>query len=104
MPQLSDYTTAVQELVHDSASIDFSPAELTGFVNNARNRAALDFHCVRNLFLNCSLIAGQESYPIQSGIYGLFLVLGGSGYISPTIAISPPLYGSSSMAKPRSSG
>ena len=90
MPQLSDYTTAVQELVHDSASIDFSAAELTGFVNNARNRAALDFHCVRNLFANCSLIAGQESYPIQSGIYGLFLVLGGSGYISPTITISPP--------------
>ena len=87
MSQLSDYTLQVQELVHDTAAIDFTQSELTGFVNNARNRVAMDFHNVRYLFQNASLIANQEQYPIFGGIVGLTIVSGGLNYVTPVISI-----------------
>ena len=54
MTQLSDYMLQVQQLVHDTAAIDYSTPDLAGFINNARNRVALDFHNVRYLFQNAS--------------------------------------------------
>jgi hypothetical protein len=91
MAQLSDYITQVQELVHDTASIDYTTAEMTNYVNNARNRVAMDFHNVRYLFQNASLISGQEQYPIFGGICGCTIVNGGSNYSpTPTITIAAP--------------
>ena len=88
---LATYTTQVQQLIHDTAAIDFSQSDLTGFINNARNRVALDFHNVRYLFANGCLPAGTETLPIAGGIYGLTIVNGGSGYVSPLITIGPPV-------------
>jgi len=80
----------VQELVHDTAAIDFTQPELTNWINNARNRVALDFHNVRYLFQNASIIGGQEQYPIQGGIYGLTINSGGLNYTNPTVIIAAP--------------
>jgi hypothetical protein len=90
MAQLSDYITQVQELVHDTASIDYTTAEMTGFVNGARNHVALDFHNVRALFQNASLIAGVEQYPIFGGVCGLTITNGGANYSSPVVSIAGP--------------
>jgi hypothetical protein len=91
MALLSDYTLQVQELVHDTAQIDYTAAEMANFVNGARNHVALDFHNVRYLFQNASLIGGQEQYPIFGGVCGLTIVNGGSGYVTPpTITIAAP--------------
>jgi hypothetical protein len=90
MSQLSDYSLQVQQLVHDTASIDFSQSDLTGYVNNARNRVAMDFHNVRYLFQNASLIAAQEQYPIFGGVCGLTIANGGANYVTPLIAIAAP--------------
>jgi hypothetical protein len=90
MALLSDYITQVQELVHDTASIDYTTAEMTNFVNGARNHVALDFHNVRYLFQNASLIAGQEQYPIFGGVCGLNIVNGGGNYVNPVISIAAP--------------
>jgi len=75
---LSDYITQVQFLLHDQANQDFSAAELTQAINNARQAVALDFQCVRvtylsppNLITNPGLyqpvgiIAQQEVYPLN---------------------------------------
>ena len=92
MSQLSDYSLQVQQLVHDTASIDFSQTDLTGYINNARNRVAMDFHNVRYLFQNASLIAAQEQYPIFGGVVGLTIVNPGAGYagVPPAITIAAP--------------
>src|SRR5215831_11021034 len=87
---LANYTTQVQQLVHDTASIDFSQSDLTGFINNSRNRVALDFHNVRYFFGNGCLPAGTEQLPIAGGIYGLTIANGGANYVTPVIAISNP--------------
>ncbi len=87
---LSDYISQVQELVHDSSGIDYTQTEMTNFVNNARNRVALDFHCIRTLFAPLTTIVGQEIYPMTGGIGGAIVTNGGSGYSSaPTIGFAP---------------
>lgn len=89
MYQLQDYQLQVQQLVHDTAGIDFSTSDLTGWINLARNRVALDFHNVRYLLQNASLIQNQEQYPIQGGIVGLTITNPGTGYATPpTISIA----------------
>ena len=72
--QLQDYIFQVQELVHDSAQIDYSTAELTAYINEARNRIALDFWCVRTYFQNMSLTVGQETYPLNGAVGGATMV------------------------------
>jgi hypothetical protein len=89
---LAGYITQVQELVHDSAGIDYTTQELTNFINNARQRVALDFHCVRQLYIDLSTIVAQEVYPITSGIAGVEVVTGGT-YVPPaipTVTFDPP--------------
>jgi hypothetical protein len=90
MAQLSDYTLQVQELVHDTAAIDFSQTELTNFINAARNHVALDFHNVRYLFQNASLPRGVEQLPMFGGVCGLTIVSGGANYVTPVISIAAP--------------
>jgi hypothetical protein len=91
--QLQDYTLQVQELVHDLAGVDYSPTELTAYVNAGRTRTALDLHCVRRLIQNATIIPGQEQYPLFGAVVGGAIVGGGSGYTSvspPTVTIGPP--------------
>ena len=88
---LSDYITQVQELVHDSAGIDYTTVELTNFINNARKRVALDFHCVRSFFTGLTTIVGQETYPMTGAIAGAKVVLGGGGFsAAPTLGFPQP--------------
>lgn len=87
---LSDYILQVQELVHDSSGIDYTTTELTNFINNARKRVALDFHCVRSLFINLTTIVGRETYPISGGVGGATITNGGSYPIAPTVTFGAP--------------
>ena len=74
---LSDYITQVQFLVHDQTNQDFSQQELINQINNARMAVALDFHCVRKLYISppnnapysplykpVSVIQNVEAYPL----------------------------------------
>ena len=88
--QLQDYQSQVQELIHDSSGLDFSLAELTTFINNARTRVALDFACVRNLFLGLSTIINQETYPITGGVGGAVITNGGTYSVAPTVTFGAP--------------
>lgn len=88
--QLSDYISQVQELVHDSSGIDYSQAEMTNFVNNARNRVALDFHCIRTLFQPLTTIVNQEIYPMFGGVGGALVTAGGSYAAAPAVTFAAP--------------
>src|ERR1700682_4069511 len=105
---LSDYTTQVQFLVHDQTNADFSQAELTAAINDARLATALDFHCVRKLYIAppqnaplsslyspVSVITNTETYPLisanglNSQIVGANVTAGGTGFTStPTVTFS----------------
>ena len=73
---LSDYIFQVQQLVHDSAGIDYQTSELTAYINEARARVAADFYCIRTYFTNLSTqfaggslrcLASSSRTRIQSG-------------------------------------
>ena len=100
---LSDYITQVQFLVHDQTNADFSTAELTNAINNARTVVAEDFQCCRQTFIAApnnapnlsaynpvSVIQNQELYPLsgtngQGGIVvGANVTAGGTGYSAAT--------------------
>ena len=108
---LSDYTTQVQFLVHDQVNADFSQAELTNVINDARTVVAEDFQCCRQTLLAppvnapnptsyspVSVIQNQELYQLRGTnglagqVVGCNVTAGGSGY-SPattvTIAAGP---------------
>lgn len=87
---LSDYITAVQELIHDSSGLDFTNAELTLFINEARRRVALDFWCVRTYFTSLSAIVGQEIYPMTGGVGGAIVTAGGSYSTPPSVTFAAP--------------
>src|SRR6202012_2080742 len=96
---LSDYITQVQFLVHDQTNADFTQTELTNQINNARMAVALDFHCVRKLYIAppsnapfstlyspVSVITNVEAYPLlaangsNSQIVGANVTAGGANY------------------------
>jgi len=105
---LSDYTTQVQFLVHDQTNQDFTQAELTAAINNARNAVAMDFHCVRKLYIAppqnaplsslyspVAVIPNTEAYPLisanglNSQIVGANVTAGGTGFTStPTVTLA----------------
>ncbi len=81
--QLSDYITQLQFLLHDQQNADFSTAELTNAINNARTAVALDFQCVRTTYLTppnavanpgnynpVGIIPNQEMYALSAGMGG----------------------------------
>jgi hypothetical protein len=90
---LSDYIFQVQELVHDSASIDYTTQELTAYINDSRNQIADDFWCVRTYYNNLSAIVNQETYPIASGVGGARVTAGGVYAAPPTVTFGPPPLG-----------
>ena len=114
MPTLQDYINQVQFLVHDQTNADFSVTELTNAINNARTSVALDFHCVRSVYLSppanapnstiyrpVSMIRGQEVYQLlgsnsQNGqLVGANVLAGGNNY-SPATTVTfaaPPANG-----------
>jgi hypothetical protein len=102
---LSDYITQVQELVHDSSGIDYTQTEMTNFVNNARNRVALDFHCVRTLFAPLTTIVNQEIYPMYGGVGGALVTAGGTYAAAPAVTFAaPPAGGVTALGFPVMTG
>jgi hypothetical protein len=86
----SDYISDIRSLVHDLTTQDWSDTELLKWTNQARQRVALDAHCVRNLFVG-NLISQQETYPATNCIPGCVVTVGGSGYsATPTVTIAAP--------------
>jgi len=79
---LQDYINQVRSLVHDAAAVDWTDAQLTDYINNARTSVALDMHCVRAFLPNLNFIAQQETYSL-TGVGGCVVTAGGSGYTSP---------------------
>src|SRR5271170_7747404 len=103
--QLSNYITQLQFLLHDQANADFSAAELTNAINNARTATSLDFHCCRAVYLTppnavanpgsynpVGIIANQEIYAVtgQPGnalggvLVGAQVTAGGANYTAAT--------------------
>ena len=87
---LSDYVIQVQDLVHDNSAIDFSVTDLTRYINEARNRVALDFWCVRTYFSNLSAIINQETYPLFSGVGGVKITNPGTYASTPSVTFAAP--------------
>lgn len=88
--QLSDYIAQLRLLIHDLNASDFTDANLTGFINQARNRVALDTQCVRSYIPGLNTIAQQEIYPLTGFVGGLAVQAGGTNYTNPTITIAAP--------------
>lgn len=59
---LTTYQTQVQRLLHDTSTNFWPLAELTDYINEARNRVAQDTKCLRQLVTGVNLPTGQESY------------------------------------------
>lgn len=119
---LSEYITQVQFLVHDQTNADFSQAELIAAINNARTAVALDFHCVRDVYLcqlpgstpvagpyrPVSVITNQEAYMLlgtnskNGQVVGANVTAGGSAYTSATTVTfaSAPAGGVTALATP----
>ena len=67
---LSAYITDVQSLVHDTSYSNWTQADLTGYINQARSDVALDMHCVRTFVTNLQFLVGQEIYNINGAVGG----------------------------------
>lgn len=93
MTTLQDYISQVQTLIHDTNSANFTAATLTGFINQARTRVALDTHCCR-LFLSVTggsalnTIAEQENYYYSGTVGGMTVTEPGLNYTNPTVAFT----------------
>jgi hypothetical protein len=62
---LSTYQTQVQRLLHDTSTNFWPLAELTDYINEARNRVAQDTKCLRQLVPSVNLTVGVEAYNPQ---------------------------------------
>jgi hypothetical protein len=88
MTTLQTYITQVQRLVHDASNANFSTAELTDYINEAREDVALDMHCVRTFQTGVQLIQGQETYSLSGAVVGATVTAGGNYAIAPTVAFA----------------
>jgi hypothetical protein len=95
---LQDYINQVRGLVHDAAAVDWTDAELTQYINNARTATALDMSCVRAFLPNLNFVQGTEVYSL-TGVGGATVTNPGSGYSSaPTVTISGDGTGATAIA------
>lgn len=63
---LTTYQTQVQRLLHDTSANFWPLAELTDYINEARNRVAQDTKCLRQLVTGVNLSIGVEAYNPQT--------------------------------------
>lgn len=63
---LQTYITQVQNLLHDPNADMWPVPELTGYINDGRNRIAQDSKCLRQLATTIYLTAGVELYSIAA--------------------------------------
>ena len=79
---LSDYITSTRRLLHDVNANFYTNAQLTDYINEARNRTVGDTGCLR-LLQTPVFQAGTENY-VFGGLTGVSIINGGSGYTSGT--------------------
>lgn len=84
--QLSDYISQTRTLIHDQSASDFTDAQLTPIINNARFRVALDCRCVRQFIAGLNTISQQEAYPLTGFVGGVVVNNGGHGFSANTTA------------------
>jgi hypothetical protein len=72
------YLQQLQQLMRDQKQEWQNPADLLAYVNTARKEVALYAQCIRVLT------------PISSQILSVNVTSGGSGYVNPTVVITPP--------------
>ena len=65
MSDLTSYLLATRRLLHDASGQFWQDSELTDYINEARNRVAIDSGCLRQL-QSFALVAGQEVYPFTA--------------------------------------
>lgn len=86
--QLSDYISQVRVLIHDASAQDYTDAQLTPLINNARLRVAQDLRCVIQFITGLNTITQQETYPLTGFIGGVVVTNGGVNYTNPTITFT----------------
>jgi hypothetical protein len=92
----SAYISQIRSLIHDLQAVDWTDSELLTIVNSARQRVALDAHCVRTFFQGLNVVPNVEQYPISGGCGGSTMTNLGSGYPlasvgpAPVVTISAP--------------
>lgn len=104
MVTLNDYIQQVQTLVHDTNGADFSQSTLTAFINQARNRVALDTHCVRQFFGQktgnaLNTIPRQENYLYNGVVAGINVNSSLGGWITPRVTVDDPPDGNFATAE-----
>ena len=99
---LQTYVTQVQRLLHDVTFSVWTIAELTDYINEARDDVALDMHCVRHNQTGVQLLQGQEIYSIDGAVCGAQVVNGGLGYDSSAAVVfsAAPAGGVTAQAVP----
>lgn len=78
---LTSYINQCRRNLHDASASYWSDAELTTYINEARNRVALDSGSVRQLF-NFYLSQSQESYPFSGALAALTITSAGATFTS----------------------
>ena len=70
MATLSSYLTEVQRLLHDANAVFWSTAELTDYINSARERVVRDTGCLRTLQVTSTPISntGVVAIPWSNGL------------------------------------
>lgn len=76
--QLSEYLTATQRLLSNTASNLFPPGELIDYINEARKQVAADGYAIRRL-LSLTTIPEVESYPLS--LINLGSIVGADGVL-----------------------
>lgn len=89
MTTLQQYITDTQNLVHDTNGANFTTTQMINFVNQARQRVAIDCQCVRGFLPFLNTITQQETYLYNGTIGGVEVTNPGSGYTSaPTVSFT----------------
>lgn len=73
---LATYQTQVRRLLHDATAAFYTDADLTAYINIARNQIAAQGECVRVLT------------PVSGPIASVTVTTGGSGYTAPTVTFT----------------
>lgn len=85
---LATYILQLRRVLHDATGQQYTDAQLTDYINEARNRVAMDSGCVR--ILNTLTAAVQrEQYPFNGTLLQCTVTVQGTGYTTlPTIAFT----------------
>ena len=82
------YITQVRRLLHDASGNYWSDTDLLAYINEARNRIALESASIRSL-VSFDLVAGLECYPFSGGVAHVTVVSTDTSFTAaPTVAFS----------------